>query len=61
MDVRFCEGRNHRREAHLRAAGSDKDNCARSSKRASGEIFFSLTKTYMEVGNPEPTKLLVNW
>jgi hypothetical protein len=21
--VRFCEGRNHRREAHLRAAGLD--------------------------------------
>jgi hypothetical protein len=28
-------------------------------KRASGGIFFSLTKTYMEVGKPVATDLLV--
>lgn len=29
MDVRFCEGRNHRREAHVRAVGSDRtEHCA---------------------------------
>jgi hypothetical protein len=35
MDVRFCEGRNHGRQAHMRAAGSGMNVLARSStKRA---------------------------
>src|SRR5229473_2163976 len=53
MDVRFCEGRNHCREAHVRAAGSDKVRRARSSEARLRRIFFSLTKTYMDVGNSE--------
>src|SRR5262249_4635065 len=53
MDVRFCEGRNHRREARVRAAGSDKLNSARSSEARLRRIFFSLTKTYMDVGKRE--------
>jgi hypothetical protein len=53
MDVRFCEGRNHRREAHLRAAGSAQVRRARSSEARLRRIFFSLTKTYMEVGYSE--------
>jgi len=32
MDVRFCEGRNHRREAHVRAACPETDRRARSSQ-----------------------------
>ncbi len=44
MDVRFCEGRNHRREAHVRAAGSDSFTSARSSEARARRIFFSLTK-----------------
>src|SRR6266404_7012230 len=51
MDVRFCEGRNHRREARVRAAGSARVRRARSSEARLRRIFFSLTKTYMEVGN----------
>src|SRR5438128_7703579 len=53
MDVRFCEGRNHRREARVRAAGSARVRRARSSEARLRRIFFSLTKTYMEVGQPE--------
>ena len=45
MDVRFCEGRNHRREAHVLAAGSAKVRRARSSEARLRRIFFSLTKT----------------
>src|SRR2546427_8235087 len=52
MDVRFCEGRNHRREARVRAAGSARVRRARSSEARLRRIFFSLTKTYMEVGKP---------
>src|SRR5947209_1619863 len=50
MDVRFCEGRNHRREARVRAAGSARVRRARSSVARVRRIFFSLTKTYMDVG-----------
>src|SRR5256885_2676969 len=49
MDVRFCEGRNHRREAHVRAAGSARVRGARSSEARLRRIFFSLTKTYMDI------------
>ncbi len=50
MDVRFCESRNHRREAQVRAADSGRFIRARSSEARLRRIFFSLTKTYMEVG-----------
>jgi hypothetical protein len=52
MDVRFCEGRNHRREAHVRAADSGRFSVRAPPKRASGEMCFPLTKTYMDVGVP---------
>lgn len=44
MDVRFCEGRNHHREAHVRATGSDRFNSARPSEARVRRIFLSLTK-----------------
>ena len=44
MDVRFCEGRNHRREAHVRAAGSDSFTSARSSVARVRRPFFLLDK-----------------
>ena len=53
MDVRFCEGRNHRREAQMRAANSGRFAVRAPPKRASGELCSPLTKTYMEVGKPE--------
>ena len=57
MDVRFCEGRNHRREAGVRAAGSAKFAVRAPSKRASGEFFLldkdlhgrRLSGTYKEL------------
>src|SRR6266436_5421458 len=52
MDVRFREGRNHRREARVRAAGSARVRRARFSEARLRRIFFSLTKTYMEVSKP---------
>ena len=39
----------------MRAAGSAKVRRARSSEERLRRIFFSLTKTYMEVGKPEVT------
>jgi hypothetical protein len=45
MDVRFCEGRNHRREAPVRAAESGRFVVRAPPKRASGELCFLLTKT----------------
>src|SRR5439155_3082018 len=42
MDVRFCEGRNHRREARVRAAGSARVRRARSSEARLRRIFFLL-------------------
>ena len=53
MDVRFCQGRNHRREARVRAAGSARVRRARSCVARLRRISFSLTKTYMEVGKQE--------
>src|SRR5438105_85854 len=44
MDVRFREGRNHRREARVRAAGSNRLNSARSSVARVRRIFFLLDK-----------------
>ena len=38
-----------------RAAGSAKVRRARSSEARLRRIFFSLTKTYMEVGKPQAT------
>src|SRR4051794_6800715 len=42
MDVRFCEGRNHRREAHVRAAGSKDVRFARSSVARVRRTVFPL-------------------
>ena len=56
MDVRFCEGRNHRREAQVRAAGSGRFAVRAPPKRASGELCFLLTKTYMDVGKLGKTR-----
>jgi hypothetical protein len=54
MDVRFCEGRNHGRQAHMRAAGSGMNVLARSSTSAREEnCVFLLTSTFMDVGHPE--------
>jgi len=44
MDVRFCEGRNHRREAHVRAAGSARVRHARSSEARLMRKLFLLDK-----------------
>src|SRR5438105_11466096 len=55
MDVRFCEGRNHRREAHVKAGTTaERHTCElrvliasivrAPPKRASGESFSPLTK-----------------
>ena len=67
MDVRFCEGRNHRREAQLRAADPGECDVRAPPKRASGGLRFLLTKTYMDVGKPEVIRdghagrNLLNW
>src|SRR4029077_3944805 len=53
MDVRFCEGRNHCREAHVRAAYPEIDRRARSSPARQENCCFLLTKTYMDVGYSE--------
>jgi hypothetical protein len=42
MDVLFCKGRNHGREAHVRAVGSGKAVFARSSEARVGRRVFSL-------------------
>src|SRR5207237_3126131 len=42
MDVRFCERRNHRREAHMRAVNSGVEVLARSSKTRVRRIALSL-------------------
>src|ERR1700739_2506583 len=44
MDVRFCEGRNHRREAHVRAAGSDRAQQCALLPSALQENLFLLAK-----------------
>ena len=50
MDVRFCIGRNLRREAQIALEGILIRSNARSPKRARKTRAFSLTSTYMEVG-----------
>jgi hypothetical protein len=44
MDVRFCEGRNHRREAQLRAVDAGECGCARSSEARVRRTAFLLDK-----------------
>src|SRR5258708_28335110 len=65
MDVRFCEGRNHRREARVRAADSGRFAVRAPPKRASGELCFLLTKTYMDaysvrIGPPQPNNSFIS-
>jgi hypothetical protein len=50
MDVRFCIGRNLRREAQSALEGILIRSNARSPKRARTTRAFRLTLTYMEVG-----------
>jgi hypothetical protein len=45
MDVRFCESRNHGREAHVRAGNLVHTFLRAPPKRASGEVCFLLTST----------------
>ncbi len=52
MDVRFCEGRNPCREAHVRTVSS-KDTGVRALRARQEKCAFHLTKTYMDVGKPE--------
>src|ERR1700680_4886334 len=44
MDVRFCEGRNHRREAQVRAADTGEYGGARSSEARVRRTVFFLDK-----------------
>ena len=54
MDVRFCERRNHHAERQMcDAAEFCMTGFARSSVARVGELFFLLTKTYMDVGHSE--------
>jgi hypothetical protein len=57
MDVRFCEGRNHRREARVRAVGSARVRRARCSEARLRRIFFSLTKTGSKIALLMPDSL----
>lgn len=50
MDVRFCEHRNHRREAHMRAVNSAICVLRAPPKRASGEL-RSLLKIDLHRGS----------
>jgi hypothetical protein len=59
MDVRFCEGRNYGREAHVRAAAFCMFGFARSSEARVRRTRFLLTSTYMEVGHPDNGRLAV--
>ena len=59
MDVRFCEGRNHRREAHTCELRAPKEIIVRAPhKRASGEICFLLTKTGSKVAFVMPDEAI---
>ena len=49
MDVWFCKGRNHGREALMRAGGLGGSILRAPRKRASAEVCFLLTIDYMEV------------
>jgi hypothetical protein len=53
MDVRFCEGRNHRREAQVRAANTGEYGGVRCSEALVRRTVFSLDKDLHEVGYPE--------
>ena len=59
MDVWFCEGRSHSREATCELRILWQVRCARSHERASGDLCFPLTKTYMDVGKPYLTSARV--
>jgi len=39
MDVWFCEGRNHRREAKCELSGSTSEKCALSRARLDTRVF----------------------
>lgn len=49
MDVWFCEGRNHGREARVRAARNGEPDLARSSKARVRRSVIFLDIDYMEV------------
>jgi len=54
MDVRFCEGAGTTAERHGCELRMPTNADVRAPpKRASGELCFPLTKTYMDVGKPE--------
>ncbi len=57
MDVRFCEGRNPCREAHVRTVSS-KDTGVRALRARQEKCAFHLTKTYMDVGYSEVIRLV---
>jgi len=46
MDVRFCEGRDHSREALMRAKDLDRE--VRALTTAPGHVCFSLTEDWVE-------------
>jgi hypothetical protein len=46
MDVRFCEGRDHGREAPTRAEDLDRE--VRALASAPGHVCFSLTEDWVE-------------
>src|SRR5439155_2421399 len=48
LDDRFCEGRNQPPRGTVRAANSGRFAVRAPPKRASGELCFPLTKTYMD-------------
>jgi hypothetical protein len=53
MDVWFCEGRNHCREAQLRTAESCRLDVRALPSALADSCASPLTKTYMDVGNSE--------
>jgi hypothetical protein len=55
-DVRVCEGRDHCREANMRAERSG-DVVARSRERAQEIRAFRLTKTYMDARHSGVSKV----
>jgi hypothetical protein len=48
MDVRFCESRSHRREAHVRAVGADDGSRGGASEAHVRRIVFPLDKDWVE-------------
>jgi uncharacterized membrane protein len=53
MDVRFCESRNHQPRGKRAQRKFLIERATRSPEREKQTCAFPLTKTYMEVGNPE--------